>query len=104
MNEYRRKLDVYVKARGPGQPSSYADFDLRDLLLRSLHQPTWASRIESRYVNDNMPTTFEELVLALKKAETTKILRASSPIDPFSLSLMPLPLSRASLLLVPQAR
>ena len=83
VNEYRRKLEVYVKARGPGQPSPYADFDLRDLLLRSLYQPTWAGWIESRYVNDNMPATFEDLVLALKKAETTKILRASSPIDPF---------------------
>ena len=83
VNEFKRKLEVYLKARGPGQASPYADFDLRDLLLRSLYQPTWRAWIESRYVNDNMPATYEELVTALKKAETTKILRTSSPIDPF---------------------
>ena len=83
VNEFKRKLEVYLKARGPGQPSPYADFDLRDLLLRSLYQPTWGAWIEARYVNDNMPRTYEELVTALKKAETTKILRTSSPIDPF---------------------
>ena len=83
VNEFKRKLEVYVKARGPDQPFPYADFDLRDLLLRSLYQPTWGAWIESRYVNDNMPATYEELVNALKKAETTKILRTSSPVDPF---------------------
>ena len=83
VNEFRGRLEVYVKARGPGQVSPYADFDLRDLLLRSLYQPTWGSWIEHRYANDNMPATFEELVSALKKAETTKILRSASPIDPF---------------------
>ena len=30
-----------------------------------------------------MPSTYEALITALKKAETTKILRASSPINPF---------------------
>ena len=35
INEFKRKLEVYLKARGPGHPSPYnADFDLRDLLLR----------------------------------------------------------------------
>ena len=43
VNEFRRKLKVYLKARGPDQPSPYADFDLRDLLLRSLYQPTWGT-------------------------------------------------------------
>ena len=83
VNEFKRKLEVYVKARGPDQPSPYADFDLRDLLLRSLYQPTWGAWIEARYVNDNMPATYEELVNALKKAETTKILRTSSPVSTY---------------------
>ena len=86
VNEFRRKLGVYLKARGPDQPSPYADFDLRDLLLRSLYQPTWGTWIEYRYANDNMPSTYEALVDALKKTETTKILRASSPMDPFQSS------------------
>ena len=83
INEFRRRLEVYVKSRGPDQPVPYADFDLRDLLLRSLYRPTWGSWIEGRYDTDTMPTRYEELVTALKKAETTKILRAASPIDPF---------------------
>ena len=86
VNEFRRKLKVYLKARGPDQPSPYADFDLRDLLLRSLYQPTWGTWIEYRYANDNMPATYEALVDALKKTETTKILRTSSPMDPFQSS------------------
>ena len=75
-----------LKARGPDQPSPYADFDLRDLLLTSLYQPTWGTWIEYRYANDNMPATYEGLVDALKKTETTKILRTSSPMDPFQSS------------------
>ena len=83
VNEFRRRLEVFMKARGPGQPVPYADYDLRDQLLKSLYLPTWGPWIEGRYLNDNMPATFETLVDALKKAETTKILRTSSPIDPF---------------------
>ena len=83
INEYRRRLEVYIKARGPDQVAPYADFDLRDMLLRSLYQPTWGPWIESRYLNDNMPKGYEDLITALKMAESTKILRASSPIDPF---------------------
>ena len=86
VNEFKRRLQVYLKARGADQPSPYADFDLRDLLLRSLYQPTWGTWIEYRYANDNMPATYAELVDALNKTETTKILRASSPMDPFQSS------------------
>ena len=82
INEYRRLLEVYVEARGEGLPSPYADFDLRYLLLRSLYQPVWSSWIEYREANDNLPGTFDELVEALKRAEATKILRSSSPVDP----------------------
>ena len=86
VNEFKRRLQVYLKARGADQPSPYADFDLRDLLLRSLYQPTWGSWIEYRYANDNMPATYAQLIDALNKTETTKILRASSPVDPFQSS------------------
>ena len=81
-NEFLRRLDVHVKARGEGSPYPYADFDKRYLLLRSLYQPAWSGWIEYREANDNMPPTFDELVNALKKAEATKILRAPSPVDP----------------------
>ena len=86
INEFKRRLQVYLKARGADQPSPYADFDLRDLLLRSLYQPTWGTWIEYRYANDNMPATYAQLIDALNKTETTKILRASSPVDPFQSS------------------
>ena len=81
-NEFARRLDVHIKARGEGAPYPYADFDKKYLLLRSLYQPTWSGWIEYREANDNMPATYEELVNALKKAEATKILRSPSPIDP----------------------
>ena len=86
VNEFKRRLQVYLKARRADQASPYADFDLRDLLLRSLYQPTWGTWIEYRYANDNMPATYAELIEALNKTETTKILRASSPMDPFQSS------------------
>ena len=38
--------------------------------------------MESSEANDNLPLTFEGLVDALGKAEATKILRSSSPVDP----------------------
>ena len=82
INEFRRRLDVYLKARGTGAASPYADFDLKYLLIRSLYQPAWSGWVEYREANDNMPATFEELINALKKAEATKILRSTSPVDP----------------------
>ena len=81
-NEFARRLDTYIKARGEGASYPYEDFDKRYLLLRSLYQPTWSGWIEYREANDNMPATYDELVNALKKAEATKILRSPSPIDP----------------------
>ena len=82
INEFRRRLEVYLKARGAGAASPYADFDLKYLLIRSLYQPAWSGWVEYREANDNMPPTFEELINALKKAEATKILRSISPVDP----------------------
>ena len=82
VNEFIRRLDVHIKARGPDAPYPYADFDKKYLLLRSLYQPTWSGWIEYREANDNMPPSFDALVEALKKAEATKILRAPSLVDP----------------------
>ena len=82
VNEFRRRLEVYVKARGPTGASPYEDFDLRYLFIRSLYQPTWSSWVETREANDNLPNTFEGLVDAIKKAEATKILKSTSLVDP----------------------
>ena len=81
VNEFRRRLEALVKARGPDGGSPYLDFDLRDLLLNSLYKPLWGSWIATREACDNMPTTFEGVVLALKKAESTMILRGMSALD-----------------------
>ena len=81
VNEFRRRLDALLKARGPDGGSPYMDFDLRDLLLNSLYKPAWSSWIASREANDNMPIGFEALVLALKKAETTMILKGPSAME-----------------------
>ena len=81
MNEFRRRLEALLKARGPDGGSPYMDFDLRDHLLKSLYKPTWGAWIASREANDNMPVAFESRVLALKKAETTMVLKGSSPLD-----------------------
>ena len=80
-NEFRRRLDTLLKVRGPDGGSPYMDFDLRDLLLNSLYKPAWSTWIASREANDNMPIGFEALVLALKKAETTMILKGATAMD-----------------------
>ena len=83
VNEFRRRLENLIKIRGPDGGSPYADFDLRDLLLRSLYKPLWGSWIASRRSNANLPTTFENLVLALKQAESDMILEGPSIFESF---------------------
>ena len=79
-NEFRRRLEVLQQAKGTTTDAGYADYELRDLLVRSLYSPMWTPWIENREDTDTMPATFEDLVLALKKAETKRILRSPSPI------------------------
>ena len=46
-NEFARRLDVHIKARGEGAPYPYADFDKKYLLLRSLYQlPAHLERVD----------------------------------------------------------
>ena len=81
VNEFRRLHEVLIQAKGPGSTDPYADYELRDLLIRSLYPPLWTPWVDNREDTDTMPVTFEDLVTALKKAETKKILRSPSPID-----------------------
>ena len=83
VNEFRRRYENVLKIRGVEGGTLYADFDLRDLLLKSLYKPVWASWISSRKANANLPTTFENLVLALKQAESDMILEGPSIFDAF---------------------
>ena len=41
VNEFRRRLEVLQQAKGSDADAGYADYELRDLLLRSLYPPTW---------------------------------------------------------------
>ena len=81
--EFRRRYENVLKIRGADGGTPYADFDLRDLLLKSLYKPVWASWISSRKANANLPTTFENLVLELKQAESDMILEGPSIFDSF---------------------
>lgn len=81
VSEFRRRYEALLKARGPDGGSPYMDFDLRDLLVNSLYKPTWGAWIQMREANDNMPPTFEGLVLALNKAESTMILKGGSAME-----------------------
>ena len=83
INEFRRRYENVLKIRGVEGGIPYADFDLRDLLLKSLYKPVWAPWISSRRANANLPTTFENLVLALKQAESDMILEGPSIFDSF---------------------
>ena len=83
INEFRRRLENLIKIRGPDGGSPYMDFDLRDLLLRSLYKPLWGPWIASRKSNANLPVTFENLILALTQAESDMILEGTSVFDSY---------------------
>ena len=42
-NEFRRRYEVLIKTRGTDSGVPYADYDLRDLLLKSLYAPAWSA-------------------------------------------------------------
>ena len=81
INEFRRRYEALLKVRGPEGGSPYMDFDLKYLLINSSHKPTSGPWIASREATDTMPVGFEALVLALKKAESTMILKGTSAMD-----------------------
>ena len=83
INEFRRRPENLIKIRGPDGGSPYMDFDLRDLLLRSLYKPLWGPWIASRKSNANLPVTFENLILALTQAESDMILEGTSVFDSY---------------------
>ena len=81
LTEFRRRHEALLKARGPDGGPPYMDFDLRDLLVKSLYNPVWGAWTSSREATDTMPATFEGLILALNKAESTMILKGTSAMD-----------------------
>ena len=81
-NEFRRRHEVLVKTRGKQAGEPYADFDLRDLLLRSLYPPAWNSWKEYRKATGTLPKTYAEVAAALKQTESERILETGITIDP----------------------
>ena len=81
-NEFRRRYEVLFKTRGKDSGVPYADYDLRDLLLKSLYPPAWNAWKEYRKATGTLPKTFDEVALELKKAESERIFESSPMIDP----------------------
>ena len=81
-NEFRRRYEVLLKTRGKDTGIPYADYDLRDLLLKSLYAPAWSSWKEYRKATGTLPKTFDGVALELKKAESERIFESSHSIDP----------------------
>ena len=81
-NEFRRRYEVLLKTRGKDVGNPYADYDLRDLLLKSLYGPAWNSWKEYRKATGTLPKTFDGVALELKKAESERIFESSPSIDP----------------------
>ena len=80
--EFRRRYEVLLKTRGKDSGVPYADYDLRDLLLKSLYPPAWNAWKEYRKATGTLPKTFDEVALELKKAESERIFESSPMIDP----------------------
>lgn len=81
-NEFRRRYDVLLKTRGAEAGIPYADFDLRDLLLKSLYPPAWNPWKEYRRATGTMPRTYADVAAALKQTESERILETGIAIDP----------------------
>ena len=81
-NEFRRRYEVLIKTRGKDTGVPYADYDLRDLLLKSLYPPAWSAWKEYRKATGTLPKTFNEVAIELKKAESERIFESSPSIDP----------------------
>ena len=82
LNEFRRRLDYYCKVRGDKTEEVYKDYQLKGLLLASLHPDAWGEWHRIRQLTSTMPATFEGVENALREEESARVL--SSYKDPFA--------------------
>ena len=81
LNEFRRRLDYYCKVRGDKVEDVYKDYQLKGLLLASLHPDAWGEWHRIRQLTSTMPATFEGVETALREEESARVL--SSLKDPY---------------------
>ena len=81
LNEFRRRLDYYCKVRGDKVEDVYKDYQLKGLLLASLHPEAWGEWHRIRQLASTMPATFEGVETALREEESARVL--SSLKDPY---------------------
>ena len=82
VNEFRRRLEYYCKLRGDKIQDVYRDYQLKGLLLASLHPDAWGEWVRIRQLTSTMPITFEAVEIALLEEESARVL--SRLKDPFN--------------------
>ena len=74
LNEFRRRLDYYCKVRGDRVEEVYKDYQLKGLLLASLHPEAWGEWQRIRQLTSTMPATFGGVEEALREEESARVL------------------------------
>ena len=82
LNEFRRRLDYYCKVRGDRVEEVYKDYQLKGLLLASLHPEAWGEWQRIRQLTSTMPATFSGVEEALREEESARVL--STLKDPYN--------------------
>ena len=82
INEFKRRLEYYCKLRGDKVDEVYRDYQLKGLLLASLHPEAWGEWCRIRQLTSTMPITFEAVEVALLEEESARTL--SRLKDPYS--------------------
>ena len=82
VNEFKRRLEYYCKLRGDKIEDVYKDYQLKGLLLASLHPEAWGEWCRIRQLTSTMPITFEAVEIALLEEESARVL--SRLKDPYS--------------------
>ena len=82
INEFKRRLEYYCKLRGDKIEEVYRDYQLKGLLLASLHPEAWGEWCRIRQLTSTMPITFEAVEVALLEEESARVL--SRLKDPYS--------------------
>ena len=82
INEFKRRLEYYCKLRGDKIEEVYRDYQLKGLLLASLHPEAWGEWCRIRQLTSTMPITFEAVEVALLEEESARVLSCLK--DPYS--------------------
>ena len=85
IDEFKRRLEYYCKLRGEKIEEVYRDYQLKGLLLSSLHPEAWGEWCRIRQLTSTMPITFEAVEVALLEEESARVLsRLKDPTATYS--------------------